>query len=113
MTQWGLKEGSTFSDTHSRIHSVSLRGSGSPWGYVEFIRLFGYAAGYVNVDVQCRDSESCDEANWEIHDRVNVFYQGSADIGPNAYAAIAGRAVGPYGWIVANILAAGGSANCS
>jgi RHS repeat-associated protein len=87
-----------------------VRGSGSPWGYIEFIRLFGYAAGYVNVDVQCMNSESCDETNWEIHDRVNVFYQGSADIGPNAYAAIAGRALGPYGWMVANILTAGGSA---
>ena len=85
-------------------------GSGSSWGQVEFIRLFGYAAGFVNIDVKCKNSDECDDSKWEVHDKVDIFYQGSVDVGPNAFAAIAGRMFGLYGWVATNIVATGGSA---
>jgi len=84
-------------------------GSGSLWGEVELARLYGYVTGFINVDVRCEKSDDCSSESWEIHERIDIFYQGTTEVGPNAYAAAAGRALGIYGWIVANILTTGGS----
>jgi RHS repeat-associated protein len=85
-------------------------GTASPWGQLGFFRVFGYVSGFINIDVACMNSNECGNSKWDIHEQIEVFYQGSTDVGPNAYASIAGRALGLYGWAVANILAAGGSA---
>jgi len=85
-------------------------GQGSLWGDVELLRLYGYVTGFVNVDVRCEQSDECGTESWEIHNRIDIFYKGTVNVGPNAYAATAGRALGLYGWVVANILTSGGSA---
>jgi len=85
-------------------------GIGSLWGELEFVRLYGHVTGFVNIDVRCEKSDNCGKKSWEIHERIDIFYQGTVDVGPNAYAATAGRALGLYGWLVANIITSGGSA---
>jgi hypothetical protein len=85
-------------------------GSGNLWGQIRFIRLFGHVTGFVNIDVKCKNSDECGNSEWEIHDQIDIFYQGSTDVGVNAYAFTAGKVLGPYGWAAANILATGGSA---
>jgi RHS repeat-associated protein len=84
-------------------------GSGNLWGQLKFIRLFGHVTGFVNIDVKCKNSDECGKSDWEIHNKIEVFYQGSTDVGVNAYAFAAGKALGFYGWAAANILATGGS----
>ena len=75
----------------------------SIWGYVKFVRLFGHAYGYVNIDVKCTDE--CRE--WEVHNKINVNITGSFDVGPNLYALVAGFMAGPYVGISVNIVIAG------
>jgi hypothetical protein len=73
---------------------------------VKFIRLYGHAAGFINIDVKCKDD--CGE--WEIHDRLDVAANGYLDVGPNAYAIAAGLVSGNPGVGVGlNIVLAGGS----
>jgi len=79
--------------------------SWSSWGYAKFIRLFGHAAGFINVDVKC-DSE-CKE--WEIHNKISVAARGYHDVGPNLYAIIIGLRAGPVAGVGANV-AIGGAA---
>lgn len=78
----------------------------SIWGYLQFIRLYGHASGYINIDVKCTDD--CKE--WEVHNRILVDAQGSFDVGPNLYALGAGFAAGPYVGISVNIAIAGAAA---
>ena len=78
----------------------------SEWGYLDFIRLHGYAAGFINIDVRC--SENCEE--WEVHDRVTVSARGSFDVGPNLYALGTGFITrNPFAGVGAN-MALGGAA---
>jgi len=79
------------------------------WGYIRALGVSGYAGGYVNLDVRCSDSEDCQSRNWEIHERVNFLFTGTADIGPNAYAAAAGTVSGPVAGAAVSILTFGGS----
>jgi len=89
------------------IDSVSLVSpSWSWWGYVKFIRLYGRANGFVNIDVKCKDD--CKE--WEIHDRISIAASGYLDVGPNAYALMAGLlSRNAYVGAGLNIALAGGS----
>jgi RHS repeat-associated protein len=86
-----------------------VRGSWSWWGYIKFIRLHGYVDGFVNIDVECNDRDTCGEQKWEIHDQIHLFAEGSFDIGPNAYALAALKA-GGYAGAVTQIIASGGAA---
>lgn len=78
----------------------------SAWGYLKMVRLHGYARGYVNFDVSCRD----DCRDWEVHDRVSVGIQGPYDVGPNLLSLGAGYGVGPTAGIISNILIMGAAA---
>ncbi len=78
----------------------------SNWGYLQFIRLYGHASGYINIDVYCTDS--CKE--WEIHEQISINARGHFDVGPNLYALAAGFAAGPYIGVSANISIAGAAA---
>ncbi|MDA9982559.1 hypothetical protein N9H39_07460 [Gammaproteobacteria bacterium] len=78
----------------------------SEWGYLHFIRLYGHAKGYVNIDVECTDG--C--GDWEIHDRISISTKGSLDVGPNLPALGAGYGVGPYAGIMTNIVILGATA---
>lgn len=78
----------------------------SDWGYIQFIRLYGHALGFVNIDVKCTDD--CDE--WEVHNRVAVSAHGSFDVGPNLYAIGIGVIAGPYLGVSANIGISGAAA---
>jgi RHS repeat-associated protein len=80
------------------------------WGFLKLFRVYGYAAGYVNIDVQCKDSGACDKPEWEIHERIDVSYQGYKDMGPSAAAVGAGAAAGPLAGAAAGIITLGSSA---
>jgi RHS repeat-associated protein len=75
------------------------------WGYARFIRLYGYATGFINVDVKCEND--CGE--WEIHHRVLADARGHHDVGLNLYALIIGLRTGPIAGVGANV-AIGGAA---
>lgn len=79
--------------------------SWSWWGYVKFVRLYGHAAGYINVDVKCADMDNCKE--WEIHDRIDVATSGHFDTGPNLYALAVGFRAGPVAGVGANVAITG------
>ena len=64
--------------------------SWSWWGQVRFIRQYGHAGGYVNVDVACKD----DCRTWEVHQRIGVSASGYFDIGPNVWGLLIGAWVG-------------------
>jgi RHS repeat-associated protein len=81
-----------------------VRPSSFEWGYLKIFRFRGYFSGYINIDVKCWDD--CRE--WEIHTRILVGLQSTFDIGPNAYAFIAGLVTGnAYVGVSANILIMG------
>jgi uncharacterized protein RhaS with RHS repeats len=81
--------------------------SWSWWGYLKFVRLYGHASGFINVDVKCKDD--CRE--WEIHDRIGVDARGQFDLGFNVYAAAAKYASGSWLiWGAANFLIGSGDA---
>ncbi|MEO8017122.1 MAG: RHS repeat-associated core domain-containing protein [Pseudomonadota bacterium] len=81
--------------------------SWSWWGYLKFVRIYGHASGFINVDVKCKDE--CRE--WEIHDRISVDAHGQFDFGLNVYAAAAKYATGSWlVWGAANFLAGSGAA---
>ncbi len=75
------------------------------WGYADFIRLHGHAAGYVNIDVSC--SDECKD--WEIHDKLEVEAHGTVDVGPNLYAILIGLRFGPLAGVAGNIGIGGAS----
>lgn len=77
--------------------------SWSWWGYAKFIRLFGHAAGFINVDVKC--NSECKE--WEIHNKIIVEASGHYDVGPNIYAIIIGLRAGPVAGVGANVAIGG------
>jgi hypothetical protein len=56
------------------------------WGYAKFIRVFGRAEGFINIDVPCNDE--CNQ--WEVHERIPVAVAGYTKVGPNLYAIAAG-----------------------
>jgi len=80
------------------------------WSYLKLFRLYGYAAGFVNIDIRCTDLEACNKREWEIHERIGVSYQGFQDIGPNSAAIGAGSLAGPLAGSVTGIVTLGGSA---
>jgi RHS repeat-associated protein len=80
------------------------------WGFLKFFRVFGRASGYVNIDVKCSDLDNCESSEWEIHEKINVSYDGYKDIGPNTVAAGAGVTAGPLAGTAAGMLTLGGSA---
>ncbi len=75
------------------------------WGYADFIRLYGHAAGFVNIDVSC--SSEC--KNWEIHDKVEMQARGHVDVGPNLYAILIGLRFGPLAGVAGNAALGGAS----
>jgi RHS repeat-associated protein len=80
------------------------------WGYLKVFRIHGYAAGYVNVDVRCRDTNGCGEREWEIHQRIGVSFRGHKDIGPNVAASAVSSAATPVAGMATSIVTLGGSA---
>jgi hypothetical protein len=87
-----------------------IRPRASWWGFIKAIRVYGYVDGFVNIDVKCTDDSGCDDEVWEIHEKVDVFYQGYFDVGPNAISAGIGVVATPAAGAVAAIITAGGSA---
>jgi hypothetical protein len=79
------------------------------WSYLKLFRMYGYAVGYVNVDIRCADIEACGKGEWEIHERIDVSYNGYKDVGPNAAAGGASMAFGPLAGAVTSIVTFGGS----
>jgi len=92
---------------HYGIDGWSLTSpSWSWWGYLTFVRLYGHASGYVNVDVKCTDG--CKQ--WEIHNRIDVAAKGYDDVGLNLYATAAVTATRSYWiWGAVQIAMAGGA----
>lgn len=80
------------------------------WGYLKVFRIYGFAAGYVNIDVKCTDSESCASQEWEIHEKIGVSYSGHKDLGPNVVTTGVGSAAGPLAGAATGIITLGGSA---
>ncbi len=81
----------------------------SEWSYLKLFRLYGFAAGFVNIDVRCTDTEACDKREWEIHERIGVSYHGYKDVGPSTAAAGAGIGFGPLAGAATSIVTFGGS----
>jgi RHS repeat-associated protein len=79
------------------------------WGYLKAFRVYGYAAGHVNLDVRCSDSGDCGTREWEIHEKIDVAYRGYKDLGPNMIAAGAGISGGPLAGAATGVLTLGGS----
>jgi len=79
------------------------------WGYLKTLGVSGYAAGFVNLDIKCSDSEGCDSQEWEIHVQIPFSYSGIKDIGPNIIAAGTGSVAGPLAGAVTGILTFGAS----
>jgi RHS repeat-associated protein len=79
------------------------------WGYLKAFRVYGYAAGHVNLDVRCSDSGDCGIREWEIHEKIDVTYRGYKDLGPNMIAAGAGVSGGPLAGAATGVLTLGGS----
>jgi hypothetical protein len=77
---------------------------------LKVFRIHGYAAGYVNVDVRCRDTNGCGEREWEIHQRIGVSFRGHKDIGPNVAASAVSSAATPVAGMATSIVTLGGSA---
>lgn len=80
------------------------------WSYLKLFRLYGFATGFVNIDVQCTDTEACDKREWEIHQQIDVSYHGYKDIGPNTAAVGASSFAGPLAGSATGIITLGGSA---
>jgi RHS repeat-associated protein len=80
--------------------------SWSWWGYLRFVRAFGYANGYVNMDIACNDD--CSKKTWELHRTIGVSASGSFDFGPNLYALAISRGYGLAAGMGANATLAGG-----
>lgn len=76
------------------------------WGYMKFVRLFGHANGYINVDVKCHSDDGCPK-DWEVHSQINVSASGYFDVGLNLYAIAAGLKFGPWVGASVNIAIAG------
>jgi RHS repeat-associated protein len=81
--------------------------SWSWWGYLKFIRLYGHASGFVNIDVKCVSDEPCSHKEWEIHNHISIDASGSFDVGPNLYALTGGLVLGPWIGGSINIVIAG------
>jgi RHS repeat-associated protein len=80
------------------------------WGYLKVFRVHGYASGYVNLDVGCRDKGECSRDSWEVHRKIGLSYNGYKDLGPNLIAAGAGTAAGPLAGVATGIVTLGGAA---
>jgi RHS repeat-associated protein len=80
------------------------------WGFLKVFRVHGFASGYVNLDVSCRDWGECARREWEVHERIGLSYGGYKDLGPNLIAAGAGTTAGPLAGAATGILTFGGSA---
>jgi hypothetical protein len=80
------------------------------WSYLKLFRLYGFATGFVNIDVKCTDTEACDKREWEIHQQIDVSYHGYKDIGPNTAAVGASSFAGPLAGSATGIITLGGSA---
>ena len=37
------------------------------WGFLRVFRIQGYASGYINLDVLCRDGGECGRPVWQVH----------------------------------------------
>lgn len=83
------------------------------WGFLKALRIYGYASGYVNLDVRCSNPDDCESGDWEIHKSIGVSYSGYKDLGPNAAAIGAGSVAGPLAGLVTGIFTLGGSAMTS
>lgn len=83
--------------------------SWSWWGYIKFVRLYGHASGYVNIDIGCTATDECGTDEWEIHQRLPVAINGHIDVGPNLYALIVGFRFGPVVGLTVNIVLAAGA----
>jgi hypothetical protein len=75
------------------------------WGYADFIKLHGRAAGFVNIDVGC--SNECND--WEIHDTIELEAHGDVTVGPNLYAILIGLRFGPIAGVAGNVAIGGAS----
>jgi RHS repeat-associated protein len=85
------------------------------WGYLAFLRVYGHADGFVNIDVGCRAEREDDcgqrsQREWEIHSRINIRYSGYFDWGPNIYATLIGMRAGFVGALGANAALGGAAA---
>jgi RHS repeat-associated protein len=85
----------------------------SEWAYLKVFRIHGFANGFVNVDVHCRETTDCLRREWEIHERIGVSYSGHVDVGPNMAAAAIGSMATPAAGVAAGVVTLGGSAMSS
>jgi RHS repeat-associated protein len=80
------------------------------WGFLRVFRIQGYASGYINLDVLCRDGGECGRQVWQVHERIGLSYSGYKDFGPNLIATGAGVSAGPLAGAATGIVTFGGAA---